>query len=241
MPSTYKHGFSALLIIITIGILAVGTVSYIYFNGKKSDIARNTEVSPTLNPSVSNIITPSLSVTPSASPKASNTNLVKKFFDEYRFSVSYPKDWIPVVASQPPYYSVANFYTATTLNKDTNPEAYILFTNDPGQVDGLLKDGPLGGGYDPRQTQKYEINERGLHGVLWDYFTVGDAGSGTGRKKVWIVIKDCDIDSVYEIDDITLFKNFALLDANGNESSSANYRQCAPFDPTKPYNVHREK
>ena len=161
--------------------------------------------------------------------------LVKKFFDDYRFSISYPKTWTVSTADNKPYYSTVNFVGGTNI------KASVLITNDPGQVVPILQSGLGTGVADPSRTKKTEMTVRGLRVIRWDYVNPGDVGSGTKNHTEWDVIKSCNADTVYVINDLTLFNNFYLVDANGNESGTANFRLCSAFDQSRPYTEHREK
>ncbi len=149
----------------------------------------------------------------------SQVSLIKKIFSG--FSVRYPNNWTILSQDQYPNFSVVAFTT------DKNGRASVTFTGDQTQIGAILKTGPVAGGVDDSKTKRTEFNERGLRVIKWDYVFVGDAGSGVKDRSVWVVLRSCNIDTVFLIDDVTLFSNFALIDANGNESGSSKFSLCS--------------
>ena len=156
-----------------------------------------------------------------ACPTSTTSKTSLKNYTGNGFSVDYSRDWTMSTLDSKPYF------TAIVFNDNTNKRSSVLFSNDQSEVSSILKDGPVVGGVDSDKTKKSEFNERGLRVVRWDYLFVGDAGSGTTNKSVWVVLKSCNIDMVYVIDNPILFNSFALIDANGNKSGSSKFSLCS--------------
>ncbi len=148
----------------------------------------------------------------------SKPTLIKKLFNG--FTVGYPNSWKILSQDQYPNYSITAFTT------DSNSRVSVLSTGDQTQIGAILA-GPVVGGIDSSKTKKTEFTERGLHVIRWDYVFVGDSGFGAKNRSVWVVLRSCNIDTVYVIDDQTLFNNFSLVDVNGNESGSAKFSLCS--------------
>lgn len=244
-----QKGFIIPLIMVVL-VLAIGGGSYVYLKKDKAPrdytstatsseaVVGNEEVSGTPNLNSTDNNRGGGAKDTESSGNAMETQklpLTKKFFNDYRFSVSYPKDWSVKTTDSKPYYSVVNF------NGGMSDGASILISSDASQVTPILKSGLRSVNIDAGRTTKTEFDIRGLHVIKWDYVNPGDAGSGSKNVTEWVVVKKCNIDTVYVINDITLFNNFTLLDANGNESGSPDFRLCSMFDANKPFTENREK
>ncbi len=135
------------------------------------------------------------------------------------FSVVYPAYWTMSEEVHPTYSS----YTFSSKDKSVS----VLDVSDQNEIASIRESGPVGGGYDPSRTKVSEFSKNGLKFSKWEYAMVGDAGSGSRTKTVWVVIRSCNIDRAYIIDDEILAENFMLTDSQGRDSRSPQFAVCS--------------
>lgn len=147
------------------------------------------------------------------SVSASNLKTYKS--EKYGFGVEY-KGTTPVINNSEPYFYSVNF----------SNNSFILISQDQSQIKPYL-DGKNSSGEVPDSRNKTEINERGLKGIRWDYLVPGDAGSGSKKITQWVIVRSCNLETVYVINNQELFDKFYLLDFSNNKSGSANFSRCS--------------